>query len=106
MARGSSRRARSDSPSADALEAAKAFVAYIEAFRSGGTGELMRRYPDDDPFGGYDNIVRRARQLVAACERFDSRGDRRHAERLSRAMSGYVEVDPVDLIDAALRSAA
>lgn len=65
--------------SEQALKAAKALVAYIEFFRSHGTGDVMRRYPDDDSMGGYDNIVRRAHELAAACEGFDGRRDRRAA---------------------------
>ena len=63
--------------SADALKAAKAFVAYIEFFRSHGTGDQIRKYPDDDPMGGYENIVRRAVELAAECEGL-SRGRETH----------------------------
>lgn len=67
---------RDPGPSAKALKAAKALAAYIEFFRTHGTGELMARYPDDDTFGGYNNIVRRAHALAEQCEDFDGR--RRH----------------------------
>lgn len=59
--------------SLQALKAAKELVAYIEFFRSHGTGDTMRRYPDDSEFGGYDNIVRRAHELADKIEGFDGR---------------------------------
>lgn len=71
--------------SEQALKAAKALVEYIEYFRTHGTGDLMRRYPDDDTFGGYDNIVRRAHELAAQCEGFDGRAARRAAEKATVA---------------------
>jgi hypothetical protein len=51
-----------------ALKAAKELVAYIEFFRSHGTGECMKKFPDDEPMGGYENIVRRAAEMAAAIE--------------------------------------
>ena len=60
-----------------ALEAARAFVAYIEYFQTHGTGSLMCRYPDDDAFGGYDNIVRRSQELAAEIDSFDGRSSKR-----------------------------
>lgn len=65
--------------SQQALKAAKALVAYIEYFRTHGTGDVMRRYPDDDHFGGYGNILRRADELVAQIESFDGGLSRRLA---------------------------
>lgn len=61
-----------------ALKAAKELVAYIEFFRTHGTGDCMRRYPDDESMGGYDNIVRRAAELADAVRGFDPSYDRRH----------------------------
>lgn len=69
--------------SLQALKAAKALVAYIEFFRTHGTGETMKRYPDDETFDGYDNIVRRANELVAQIEGFDTGRARRLAERVA-----------------------
>lgn len=59
--------------SSQALKAAKALVAYIEFFRAHGTGDTLRRYPDDHEYGGYDNIVRRAHELADQIEGFDGR---------------------------------
>lgn len=72
---------RPASPSEKALKAAKALVAYIEFFRTHGTGETMARYPDDEAFGGYDNIVRRAHELAEQIEDFDMRRAHRVSER-------------------------
>jgi len=65
--------------SEQALKAAKALVAYIEFFRTHGTGDCMRRYPDDDHFGGYSNIVRRADELAKQIGEFDGGLSRRIA---------------------------
>lgn len=51
-----------------ALKAAKKLVAYIEFFRSHGTGECMEKFPDDEPMGGYENVVRRAAECAAEIE--------------------------------------
>ncbi len=51
--------------SAQALTETKKLVEYIEYFRTHGTGDTMRRYPDDDAFGGYANIARRSAELTA-----------------------------------------
>lgn len=67
--------------SSQALKAAKALVAYIEFFRTHGTGELMKKYPDDETFGGYDNIVRRSHELADQIEGFDGRRELRIAEK-------------------------
>lgn len=66
-----------------ALNAAKEFVRYIEDFRSMGTGDMKRKHPDYDfngDFGGYDNIVVRAKKLASDIDGFDGRlGHRREA---------------------------
>ena len=51
-----------------ALKAAKELVAYIEFFRSHDTGECMKKFPNDDPMGGYENIVCRAAECAAEIE--------------------------------------
>jgi hypothetical protein len=71
--------------SAQALIEAKKLVAYIDYFETHGTGDLMRRYPDDDAFGGYDNIIRRARELADKIEAFDTSRPARLAAQASRA---------------------
>jgi hypothetical protein len=75
-----------------ALSAAKAFVAYIEFFRTHGTGDCMRRYPDDEPMGGYDNIVRRAYMLAADCDGFDGRDRYRDGGLLTALRLAYAEI--------------
>ncbi len=56
-----------------ALRLAQELVAYIDFFRTHGTGETLKRYPDDDAFGGFDNIVRRANELAAKVEHLGKR---------------------------------
>jgi hypothetical protein len=69
--------------SEQALIEAKKLVAYIEFFRTHGTGDVLRRYPDDDHMGGYDNIVRRARECAESINRFDGRAHFRAAASLN-----------------------
>jgi hypothetical protein len=67
-------------PSHFALLEAKRFVRYIEDFRTHGTGDMHRMYPDDDQngkFEGYGNIVRRAKELAAKCEQLGKRPEDR-----------------------------
>jgi hypothetical protein len=48
------------SPSAVALKAAKQFAVYIEFFRTHGTGDLVRKYGEDECMAGYGMVVQRA----------------------------------------------
>lgn len=70
---------RREDASLQALRAAEALVTYIKFFRTHGTGECMAKYPDDETFGGYDNIVRRAKELADAIDGFDGRSHKRRA---------------------------
>ena len=70
-------------PSGDALKSAKAFVKMIEFFRTHGTGEFVKRYPDYLGAEGYDYIVRKAHELAEQCEGFDEQGQGRR--RVNRA---------------------
>lgn len=87
-----------------ALKAAKALVAYIEFFRTHGTGECMKKFPDDEPMGGYENIVRRAAECAAQIEDA-SRGHGAHdrparvraaAPALALALQGCMVVMEMD----------
>lgn len=75
-----------------ALKAAEDLVAYIKFFRTHGTGDCMRRYPDDEPAGGYDNIVRRAYELAVACDGFDGRRRYRDGELTDALKLAYEEI--------------
>ena len=75
----------------EALKAAKKFVAYIEYFNTHGTGDCMRKYPDDETFDGYNNMVRRARQLADHIENIDGGWNRRQRKAIAESLTkaGY-----------------
>jgi hypothetical protein len=68
------------SPSAVALKAAKQFAVYIEFFRTHGTGDLVRKYGEDECMAGYGMVVQRAFELAEFLNGLDGRAHTRTAD--------------------------
>lgn len=71
-------------PSAAALKATKDFLAYIEFFRTHGTGDLVRKYGEDECMAGYGMIAQRAFELALHINALDGRAHTRTATGLPR----------------------
>jgi hypothetical protein len=73
------RMGRQRDASAVALDAALEFVEYIKFFRTHGTGELVRKYGEDECGAGFDMIVQRAFELAEHINQIDRRAQYRTA---------------------------